>query len=99
MPIRTVLARPYGSRNGREPAGSLNSMGGGIGGGGGGGMCELLSADIFRVRSKSPLNGEADGLVLKLCLRGVALDDVAGESDSCWLKSVCRAWFWANNCC
>lgn len=35
FPMRTVFARPYGSKNGRDSEGSRDSKGGGIGGGGG----------------------------------------------------------------
>lgn len=76
--MRTVFARPYGSRKGRVPDGSWNSSGGGIGGGGGGGMCELLlSDDALRLRSLSVNMGDVTR-PLKLDLRG---DFDAFESD------------------
>lgn len=63
--MRTVLARPYGSKKGLALDGSLNSIGGGMGGGGGGGMCLLFSIDDLRNRSCSE-NGDEDTLFLKL---------------------------------
>uniref|UniRef100_A0A8W7PQ56 Uncharacterized protein n=1 Tax=Anopheles coluzzii TaxID=1518534 RepID=A0A8W7PQ56_ANOCL len=52
LPMRTVFARPYGSRNGRTSNGSFSSSGGGSGGGGGGGI-RLDEDESLRLRSMS----------------------------------------------